>query len=150
MSLTKIKKKGTNMAINFSNIRLEVVDINTNTTPDIYINQNSITFSKRVLEDLAYPQYVQYCVDASNKIFAVRSCKGTETKATAFAKPKTEQNGTMSISNKNLRDVITAMIPKFDSKQRYKVTGEFDAENRVMYFDMATAVIANFFHKNAE
>ena len=138
------------MAINFSNIRLEVVDINTNTTPDIYINQNSVTFSKRVLEDLAYPQYVQYCVDAANKIFAVRSCKGTETKATAFAKPKTEQSATLSIGNKNLRDVMTAMIPQFDSKQRYKVTGEYDADNRVMYFDMATAVPANFFHKIAE
>ena len=149
MSLT-LKKKGTNMAINFSNIRLEVVDINTNANPDIYINQNCITFSKRVLEDLAYPQYVQYCVDASQKIFAIRSCKGTETKATAFAKPKTEQNGTLSTSNKNLRDVMTALIPKFDSKQRYKVTGEYDAENRVMYFDMATAVAASFFHKTAE
>ena len=138
------------MAINFSNIRLEVVDINTNATPDIYINQNGITFSKRVLEDLAYPQYVQYCVDASHKIFAIRSCKGTETKATSFAKPKTEQSGALSTSNKNLRDVMTAMIPQFDSKQRYKVTGEFDAENRVMYFDMTTAVAASFFHKNAE
>lgn len=138
------------MAINFSNIRLEVVDINTNATPDIYINQNGITFSKRVLEDLAYPQYVQYCVDASHKIFAIRSCKGTETKAASFTKPKTEQNGALSTSNKNLRDVMTAMIPNFDSKQRYKVTGEFDSENRVMYFDMATAVAASFFHKTAE
>ncbi len=79
---------------------LEVVDLNTNATPDIYINQSSVTFSKRVLEELNYPQYVQYCVDASQKIFAIRSCKGTETKATAFSKPKTEQNGTVSSSKK--------------------------------------------------
>ena len=138
------------MAINFSNIRLEIVDINTNATPDIYINQNGITFSKRVLEDLAYPQYVQYCVDASQKIFAIRSCKGTETKATSFVKPKAEQSNTLSSSNKNLRDVMTAMIPEYDRKQRYKVTGEFDSENRVLYFDMATATVANFFHKNNE
>lgn len=138
------------MAINFSNIRLEVVDINTNAKPDLYINQNGVTFSKRVLEDLAYPQYVQYCVDASQKIFAIRSCKGTEAKATVFAKAKAEQGGTVSTTNKNLRDVITALIPDYDSKQRYKVTGEYDAENRVMYFDMATAVPASFFHKNAE
>ena len=36
------------MAIDFSSITLEFVDISTNATPDIYINQNSITFSKRV------------------------------------------------------------------------------------------------------
>ena len=48
------------MAIDFSKINLEVIDINTNADPDIYINQNGITFSKRVLEDLNYPQNVQY------------------------------------------------------------------------------------------
>lgn len=138
------------MAIDFSNIRLEVVDLNINATPDIYINQSAITFSKRVLEDLAYPQYVQYCMDASQKIFAIRSCKGTETKATIFAKPKAEQSNTLSFTNKNLRDVITALIPEYDHKQRYKVTGEFDAENRVMYFDMATAKESNFRKNMAE
>lgn len=33
-----------------------------------------------------------------------------------------------------------AFIPNFDPKKRYKVSGEFDAENRVMYYDMTTAV----------
>ena len=51
------------MAIDFSKINLEVIDINTNADPDIYINQNGITFSKRVLEDLNYPQNVQYAID---------------------------------------------------------------------------------------
>lgn len=127
------------MAINFSTINLEVIDINTNAAPDIFINQNGITFSKRVLEDLNYPQNVQYCVDAANKVFAIRVCKGNEAKATPFSKPKAEQTTTLSCGNKNLRDVIVAMIPGFDAKKRYKVTGEYDTENRVMYYDMATA-----------
>ena len=48
------------MAINFANINLEVIDITTNATPDLFINQNAVTFSKRVLEDLGYPANVQY------------------------------------------------------------------------------------------
>jgi hypothetical protein len=127
------------MAINFNSITLEVIDINTNATPDIFINQNCITFSKRVLEDLNYPQHVQYCLDATHKVFAIRVCKGNEAKATPFSKPKAEQNCTLSCGSKNLRDVIVAMIPNYDSKRRYKVIGEYDTENRVMYFDMATA-----------
>ena len=63
------------MAINFANINLEVIDITTNATPDLFINQNAVTFSKRVLEDLGYPANVQYCTDAANKVFAVRVCK---------------------------------------------------------------------------
>ncbi len=132
------------MAIDFSTINLEVIDISTNATPDIFINQNCITFSKRVLEDLNYPQNVQYCLDAPHKIFAIRFCKGNEAKATSFSKPRTEQTATLSCGNRNLRDVVVAMIPGFDNKKRYKVTGEYDAENRVMYFDMTTAEESNF------
>ena len=132
------------MAIDFSAISLEVIDINTNATPDIFINQNCITFSKRVLDDLNYPQNVQYCVDAAHKVFAIRFCKGNEAKATPFSKPKGEQTATLSCGNKNLRDVVAAMIPDYNNKTRYKVIGEYDAENRVMYFDMTTAEEANF------
>ena len=132
------------MAINFSTINLEVIDINTNATPDIFINVNCITFSKRVLEDLGYPQNVQYCVDAAHKIFAIRSCKGNEAKATPFSKPKAEQSSTLSCSSKNLRDVIVALIPNYDAKTRYKVSGEYDSENRVMYFDMTQVEEANY------
>ena len=53
---------------------------------------------------------------------------------------KSEQTNTLSVSNKNLREVLVAFIPDFAPKKRYKVSGEFDAENRVMYYDMTTAV----------
>ena len=132
------------MAINFNSITLEVIDINTNATPDIYVNQNCITFSKRVLEDLNYPQNVQYCLDVTNKVFAIRACKGNEVKATPFSKPKSEQVTTLSCNNKNLHGVVSTMITNYDSKRRYKIIGEYDPENRVMYFDMATAEESNY------
>ena len=138
------------MAINFSNINLEVVDLNINSFPDIYINQKAISFSKRIIEDLNYPQYVQYCVDKNNKIFAIRACKGNELKATPFSKPKGEQQKHIACTNKNLRDVALALIPNCDRKQRYKITGEYDAENRVVYFDMTTAEISTYFKNDAE
>lgn len=132
------------MAINFSNINLEVLDLSTNATPDIFINQNGITFSKRVLEDLNYPQNVQYCTDPENKVFAIRVCKSNEAKAVSFSKPRSEQTNTLGCGNKNLHDVLVLLIPDFQPKKRYKVTGEFDAENRVMYYDMSAAEISDF------
>lgn len=127
------------MAINFKSINLEVIDLTTNSTPDIFINLNGITFSKRVLEDLNYPQNVQYCVDAANKVFAIRVCKSNDAKATTFSKPKSEQTTTLACGIKNLREAVIALIPTYDATKRYKVTGEYDSENRVMYFDMASA-----------
>lgn len=138
------------MAINFSNINLEVIDINTNANPDIYINTNGITFSKRVLEDLNYPQNVQYCIDAVHKIFAIRCCKSNEAKATPFSKPKAEQTGCVSTGNKNIHKILTKMIPEYQAKKRYKVEGYFDVENKVMYYDMNGAVISIFCEKTAD
>jgi hypothetical protein len=137
------------MAINFKSINLEIIDLNTNATPDIYINQNCITFSKRVLEDLNYPQNVQYCLDAANKIFDIRVCKANDAKATPFSKPKSEQTTTLSCGSKNLREVVVTMITNYNAKMRYKITGEYDSENRVMYFDMATAE-ESFYRNNAD
>ena len=145
-----IKKKGTNMAIDFSTINLEIVDLSTNSSPDIFINQNGISFSKRVLEDLNYPQFVQYCVDIPSKIFAVRACKGNETKAAPFSKPKGEQIKNFACGSKNLRDTVFMLIPKGNNALRYKVTGEYNSENRIMYFDMTTAEISNYFKKSAK
>nr|DAM04240.1 MAG TPA: hypothetical protein [Caudoviricetes sp.] len=132
------------MAIKFSNINLEVLDLSTNATPDIFINQNGITFSKRVLEDLNYPQNVQYCTAPANKVFAIRVCKSNEAKSVSFSKPRAEQTNTLGCNNKNLHDVISALIPDYQPKKRYKVTGEFDAENRVVYYDMTTAEVSEF------
>ena len=127
------------MAIDFSKINLEVIDISTNADPDIYINQNGITFSKRVLEDLNYPQNVQYGFDPEHHIFAIRVCKSNESKAAPFSKPRSEQTTTLSCGNKNLKEIVAKLIPDYKEKKRYKVTGELDAESRVLYFDMSTA-----------
>lgn len=132
------------MAIDFSSINLEVLDISTNVTPEIFVNQNGITFSKRIVEDLGYAQTVQYCTDPAKHIFAIRACKGNETRASAFSKPKSEQSNTLSFCNKNLHDTVAALIPDYSPKARYRVVGEFDTENRIMYFDMATAEVAMF------
>ena len=132
------------MAIDFSKINLEIIDINTNANPDIYINQNGITFSKRVLEELNYPQNVQYSIDPSQSVFAVRICKSNEAKAAAFSKPRGEQTTTLSCNNKNLKEIVCRLIPNYDESLRYKVTGEYDSENRVMYFDMSSAEESQF------
>ena len=138
------------MAIDFSSINLEMIDLTTNFTPDIFINQNAISFSKRVLEDLNYPQFVQFGVDATHKIFAIRVCKGTEIKATQFSKPKAEQSCPLSIGNKNLREVMVSLIPDYAKDIRYKITGEYESSTRTMYFDMSGATVSNFYRKSAE
>ena len=135
--------------LDFSKLKFDVIDLNVNANPDLFVNQNCITFSRRCLEDLSYPQYVQYCVDCEHKVFAVRPCKGNETKAVQFSKPKAEQTGKLTTNSRNLHDIVAALINDYDAKSRYRITGQYDAENRIMYFDMADAEVS-MFHKQKE
>ena len=43
-----------------------------------------------------------------------------------------------------MHDVIAALIPDYQPKKRYKVVGEYDAENRVIYYDMSAAEVSEF------
>ncbi|MBP8641078.1 MAG: hypothetical protein KBI01_09325 [Oscillospiraceae bacterium] len=129
------------MMKDFKNINFDIIDLTVNATPDIYINKNNITFTKKVLEDLGYPANVQYCVSGENKVFAVRVCKSNEAKSTPFSKPKSEQTTTLSTSNKNfIESVRTLMNDSCNPKLRYKVTGYFDSDVRTIFFDMEEAV----------
>lgn len=125
----------------FRNITFDVIDININATPDIFINRNGITFSKRVLEDLNYPSFVQFCVSSEQRVFAIRVCKSNEVKAVQFSKPKAEQVNTVSTTNKNIVASVRALMTEdTDPAKRYKVVGYFEPDARTIYYDMETAV----------
>ena len=132
------------MAIDFSNINLTVMDLSVNSSPDIFINTSGISFSKRVLEDLNNPAYVQFCMDGDQKVFAVKVCRSCDMKAFAFVKGKSKPGNTLCISNKNLKDTVCALIPEYNPELRYKLTGQFDREHRIMFFDLREAVECEF------
>ena len=60
------------MKFDFNALNFEILDANTNAYPDIFINQNGVTFTKKVLDDLNYPAFVLCQLDAKtmlNKYF---------------------------------------------------------------------------------
>lgn len=134
----------------FSKVTLKVIDINMGNIPEMFVNQNNISFSKRVLEDMGYPTYVQYCVDAEQAVFAIRACKGTEAKAVAFVKEKNDQAKTLGCGNKNIHEVVTRLIPEYQPKKRYKLEGHYDNENKIMYYDLREAVVSMYYKEEKE
>ena len=94
------------MKFDFSSLNFETLDANVNAYPDIFINQNGVTFTKKVVEDMGYPAYILCQLDAKNRVFAIRMCKSNEPRGFKFSKPKGEQKTTVSISNKNLVEPI--------------------------------------------
>lgn len=71
--------------------------------------------------------------------FSILVCKRNYAKAVSLSKPRAKQNNTLVCGN---NDVPGALIPDYQPQKRYKVAGEFDAENRTTYYDMTTAEIS--------
>jgi len=133
------------MAINFNELNFEVIDSNVNAYPDIYINQNGVTFSKKVVEDLGYPAYILCQLDPKNRVFAIRMCKSNEPKGFKFAKPRAEQKGTVSIGSKNLTEPIRKVMgDEWLADKRYKITGFWVADAKTMCFDLAEGIQEDF------
>lgn len=133
------------MKFDFSALNFETLDANVNAYPDIFINQNGVTFTKKVVEDLGYPAYVLCQLDAKNRVFALRMCKSNEPRGFKFSKPKGEQKTTVSISNKNLVEPIrSAMKGVWEADKRYRVRGFWVADAKTMCFDLSEGVLDEY------
>lgn len=139
------------MKFDFNALNFEVLDANTNAYPDIFINQNGVTFTKKVLDDLNYPAFVLCQLDVKNKVFAVRMCKNNEQRGYKFSKPRGEQKTTVSITNKNLVDPIrAAMEGVWQSDKRYRVRGFWVADAKTMCFDLSEGVQEDYRNTTSE
>ena len=88
------------MNFDFSALNFETIDSNINAYPDMFLNQNGVTFTKKVLEDLGYPGLCFVPAGCESRVFAIRSCKSNEPKGFKFSKPRGEQKGVVTISNR--------------------------------------------------
>ncbi len=127
----------------FANVKFELIDLSVNAAPEMYVSTANVLFTRRVLEDLGNPQYVQFCVDPATRVFAVRPCKQKDSKAVDFLKGKTlKQAEGLKVGSKNLHDTLVRLIDNYESGKRYKFIGEYDPENHIMYYDMTSGTIS--------
>ena len=92
-----------------------------------------------------YPAYVLCLMDAKAKVFAIRMCKSNEPKGFKFSKPKGEQKGVVTISNKNLLDPLRAVTGEdYIPGKRYRVRGFWVADAKTMCFDLNEGVQEDF------
>ena len=133
------------MNFDFSALNFETIDSNINAYPDMFLNQNGVTFTKKVLEDLGYPAFVLCLLDAKARVFAIRSCKSNEPKGFKFSKPRGEQKGVVTISNRNLLDPLRAVTGEdWIPGKRYRVRGFWVADAKTMCFDLNEGVQEDF------
>ncbi len=82
---------------------------------------------------------------AKARVFAIRSCKSNEPKGFKFSKPRGEQKGVVTISNKNLLDPLRAVTGEdWIPGKRYRVRGFWVADAKTMCFDLNEGVQEDF------
>ena len=106
------------MNFDFSALNFETIDSNINAYPDMFLNQNGVTFTKKVLEDLSYPAYVLCLLDAKARVFAIRSCKSNEPKGFKFSKPRGEQKRKAN----STQAVLSSKKPRSMTKKKPSTT----------------------------
>ena len=79
------------MNFDFSALNFETIDSNINAYPDMFLNQNGVTFTKKVLEDLGYPGFVLCLLDAKARVFAFLQEQRTEGIQVLQAERRTER-----------------------------------------------------------
>ena len=67
-----------------------------------------------------------------------------DAKAFPFVKANKKPGNTLCITNKNLKDSLMALMPECTPNLRYKLTGDFDKEHRIMYFDLKEVTECEF------
>ena len=84
-------------------------------------------------------------LDEKAKVFAIRMCKSNEPKGFKFSKPKGEQKGVVTISNRNLLDPLRSITGvEWIAGKRYKVRGFWVADAKTMCFDLNEGVQEDF------
>ena len=133
------------MKFDFSALNFETLDSNVNAYPDMFVNVNGVTFTKKVVEDLGYPAHILCQIDPKAKVFAIRMCKSNEPKGFKFSKPRGEQKSTVSITSKNLTEPIReCMKGVWDADKRYRVRGFWVVDAKTMCFDLSEGVQEDF------
>lgn len=124
----------------FEEFSFEVITVSISGTPDIHITQNGITFTRKLIEAMGYPQYITPMIDVKNKAFAIKECKATNEYAMSFSMPKGEQKRAIVTTFSALRAMLRGVMGSdWKETNRYYVTGHWYAEAKAMVFDLTTA-----------
>ena len=78
------------MNFDFSALNLKPSTPTSTPYPDMFLNQNGVTFTKKVLEDLGYPAFVLCLLDAKARY--LRSVPARATNRRASSSPSREAN----------------------------------------------------------
>ena len=124
----------------FDDFQFEVINVSIPGKPDLHITKNGITFTRRLVEDMGYPQFVIPMLDYSRKIFALKICKVDNEHGMRFSKAKCDQRRAIQHYAGTIKHLLRGIMGNsWKDENRYYITGVWFSEEKAMLFDLNTA-----------
>lgn len=122
----------------FSKFNFTVIDVTVGAVPEMIINLNGVSFSKKTLEVLGNPDFVKPLLDADNKAFAIQICKEKDARAMKFT--ANTQAGGYSSTCTTIRHALRHLMgAAWKDGMRYEMTGIYFADAKAVVFDLSDA-----------
>jgi hypothetical protein len=123
-------------------INFDIIDIPKGGPAEMQINKRYIAFTRSLLEEMGYPEYVFVGINAKEKKFAVKECKESDKRSYKFSRPKGAQKKPKHCMIIPVRkSVITMLGDMWDENKSYACKGKYDPEEKSMIFDLKECYI---------
>lgn len=105
----------------------------------VSITNRGLRFSKGLVSEMGNPKYVLLLMDTQDKIVGLKECDNSAANSIEFAK---ESNKKMpKLFNKKFIESLSRLMKWNLNLNGYHVFGEWNAEEKVMIFDLNNAEI---------
>lgn len=135
----------------FKDFNLEVVTVERASMEySMTVNKNFVTFSKGIVQELDYPAYVLIAFNKETQVMGLQVCRAKTRGSFKFSKPEGEQKGIVQIMNKNLKETLLHIMPKWNEDTRYKVEAIHIPEDKAFVFELSKFEELPDFRKNSK
>ena len=116
--------------------------------PEMQINKKYITFTRSLMGEMGFPEYVRLMTDAENKVFCIKSCKPGEPEAYRFCRQDFQQKEPKYCSSKAVRKTLFALMgDDFPGDESYRVRGTYYKDAQAMVFDLNEMVVRHILER---
>ena len=102
------------------------------------ISGNTIKFNNQTAQELEYPEYIQFLVNAKDKQVAIRVCKENEPNSLQYCKDGVAPKYAVKLS----LPVVTSIIRKmtnWQEKDSWNIPAVYFADEKALVYDLSAA-----------
>jgi hypothetical protein len=122
----------------FSIDGFDVISVQRRGEAEMHLNKRYLTFTKSLLEEMGFPAYVRFMVNAKEQMLALKACKNTDENAYKFSLPRDLQKKAKYCQSMPIRKSVFAVLgDNWDESSFYGCRGIYCPDQKAVFFDLS-------------